>query len=416
MAPALDSPAPKLRNKLRKLSKRRPESIVSNVSPRVSTDSKRDSGRDLGEAQARQVPKSPSHRTSLPAPPPDLSDPKWQEYVRKSGLVLPMEKSPLLKQTHSPSPPNLIPEFAHLAITSSPKIPDQHNKSAEELPPLPSPHSTLSSSSSAMRRYAKTPVTRIGQLEGESSPTRLGHKATDVELIAEQYRALLDAHSYEDLHADPLMNEQQEADEWHDARTRQNSLDTIRSAVSRRSPLPPPLPPPRQLTPPGLGLDLDAEGSPTSDGTLVDFEEDAIYFKPAFSPEALSPIPEDEDFSPLSSPLPPRSDALSLQITMELLTKELAGSLRRNRPRRGGAATNVPPLQTWLMIEAYEKLRDQVLDMHLPVEEAHALQDVFDVWLRALYRVHEGLAEADAKMVYVPGEGEVEALQTVDLD
>lgn len=261
-----------------------------------------------------------------------------------------------------------------------------------------------------MRRYAKTPVTRIGQLEGESSPTRPGHKFSDVEAIAGQYRALLDKRSYEDLQEDVEL--EQDGDEWHDARTRQGSLDTIRSAVSRRSPLPP-APLQRQATPPG-GFDLDVEASPTSDGTLVDFEEDAIYFKPSFSPEALSPIPEDESLSPMWSP-PPQPDTLSMQITMELLTKELAGSLRRNN-RSKSNATDVPSLQTWLMIEAYEKLREQVLDMQLPTAEAHALQDIFDVWLSALYKVHDGLVEARAKTLYVPEEDEVEALQTVDLD
>lgn len=350
------------------------------------------------------MPKSPSYRTT-PPPPPDLSDPKWQEYVRKSGVVLPMEKSPHLKQTSSPSSSNLIPELAHLAITGPPKARIHPSISAEELPPLPSPYSTLSSSSSSiMRRYAKTPVTRIGQLEGEPSPTRPGHKALDVEFIAGQYRALLGSRSYEDIQADA--DYKQDLEEWHDARSRQNSLDTIRSTVSRRSPVPPKLLQ-GESTPPGL--DFDAEGSPTSDGTLVDFEEDAIYFKPAFSPEALSPIPEDEDCSP------PRADALSLQITMELLTRELAGSLRCNN-RHQPRDADVPSLQTWLMIEAYEKLRDQVLDMHLPNDEVHALQDMFDLWLRALYRVHEGLVESRAKTVYVPEEGEVEELQTVDLD
>lgn len=313
-----------------------------------------------------------------------------------------------------------------------------------------------------MRRYAKTPVTRIGQLEGEPSPspspspTRLGYKPSDVELIAEQYRALLDARSYEELL--PAAEPHAVIDWRHDGAQarRQHSLDTLRSAVSRRSPtsttpstpthprcsplarLPRPLTPPSPPPPPPPGLEFDAEGSPTSDGTLVAFEEDAIYFKPAFSPEALSPIPESEGSGGYlsRSPSPSRgSDALSLQITMDLLTKELAGSLRRSRRQPGGAAattttTEVPPLQTWLMIEAYERLREQVLGMHLPLGEAHALQDMFDVWLHALYRVHEGLAEGGggdgggAKMLYVPGSGEGdgvegeedEAFQTVDLD
>lgn len=62
------------------------------------------------------------------------------------------------------------------------------------------------------------------------------------------------------------------------------------------------------------------------------------------------------------------------------------------------------------MIEAYEKLRDQVLEMHLPGTQEHALQDMFDMWLRALYRVHEELA-ADRDR-----DANAESPQTVDLN
>lgn len=167
--------------------------------------------------------------------------------------------------------------------------------------------------------------------------------------------------------------------------------------------------------------DDPAGGSPTSDRTLVDFEEDVIYFKPAFSPEALSPIPEDEDAPPMSpatlTPGGPRPEALSLQIAMELLTDELDGTTRRDAGRGAGVA-RVLPLQTWVMIEAYEKLRGQVLGMHMPKSEALALTDMFDVWLRALYRVHEGLiydGEYEKKF-YAPSEHKAEVLETVELD
>lgn len=231
--------------------------------------------------------------------------------------------------------------------------------------------------------------------------------------MAHEYRALLDSRSYDNLrsHTAARQLEEDREAEWQAGNiTRRMTLDTIRSAVSRRSPpSPPPLPlqpqattTTRQLTTPVVLPDADPEGrSPVSDGTLVDFEEDAIYFKPAFSPEALSPIPEDDDGAAaggrVSPPLlnnpaaPPQPEALSLQVTMELLTRELAGTLRRSQTR--GPAAEVPSLQTWLMIEAYEKLQARVLDMCLPVGEAAALRDVFEVWLGALHRVHEGLAE-----------------------
>lgn len=244
-----------------------------------------------------------------------------------------------------------------------------------------------------------------------------------MERMAEQYRALLDARSYESLRADAAVQEDDSSfEEWHDAEdhtTRQNSIETIRSAVTRRrSPLPlrlerrPCTPPP--LLAAGEPDDDGAEGSPTSDGTLVDFEEDAIYFKPAFSPEALSPIPEYEDgmHSPLAATPASRPDALSLQICMDLLTRELMSALRRNRPQRG--SPEVPPLQVWLMIEAYEKLRDRTLDMQLPMDQERALDDMLSTWLGALYRVHEELAEQ--REAWSPSQDEVEALQSVDLD
>lgn len=246
-----------------------------------------------------------------------------------------------------------------------------------------------------------------------------------MERIAEQYRALLDARSYEDLRADAVVREDDDSlEEGYDAgdhTTRQNSIETIRSAVTRRrSPLPPRLerrlfttPPPPPLAG-GEPDDIEEEGSPTSDGTLVDFEEDAIYFKPAFSPEALSPIPEDEDgtYSPIATTPSSRPDALSLQICIDLLTKELTSALRRNRSARG--RTEVPPLQVWLMIEAYEKLRDRTLDMQLPMEQERVLDDMLSTWLGALYRVHEALA--DQREAGSPNQDEGEALQSVDLD
>lgn len=258
----------------------------------------------------------------------------------------------------------------------------------EELPPTP--RSTSSTASSTRRRYAKTPVLRIGQLEGysETGP----EKPSDVELIAEQYRALL---------GDDVQYETK----WQDADTRQLSIETIRSAITKRSPRPQVQ---REWTPP-----LDTElVSPTSEGTLVDFEEDAaIYFKPAFTPEPLSPIPEDGAYSrPPSPPSPGSSNTLGVQICMDLLARELTSAVRRGGGEPGG---EVPPQLVWLMIEAYEKLRDQVQGMQLPAEELKALEDMFDVWLQALYRVHEGIIDVRSRCA---DEDEMDGLGTEEAD
>lgn len=170
---------------------------------------------------------------------------------------------------------------------------------------------------------------------------------------------------------------------------------------------------------------------------MVAFEEDAIYFKPvSYSPEALSPILEGgggDDYCPSntfhnratrttkqttpSSPPPPlpRPDILSLQIAMDLLTRELSSAVSNESLR---APADVRSLQVWVMIEAYERLRDQVLGMEredggdMPAEEARALRGMFNMWLWALYRVHDRLRECSRG----PSELEAQALQMEELD
>lgn len=214
-------------------------------------------------------------------------------------------------------------------------------------------------------------------------------RGSNVEQIAEQYRALLDSKSCEMLRRD------EEEVDWQHTETRQDSMETIRSAIARRVPQPQPLIiKQRQESP--VESEPDPESSPTSDGTLVGFEEDAIYFKPAFTPEALSPIPEDGStpfFTPLDSPRP-RSNAVSLQICIDLLSRELMSAARQRdgSQEEEGGGSEVPSLQTWLMIEAYEKLRDQVLDMQLSPEEMYTMETMLDTWLKALYVIHDEVA------------------------
>jgi hypothetical protein len=51
------------------------------------------------------------------------------------------------------------------------------------------------------------------------------------------------------------------------------------------------------------------------------------------------------------------------------------------------------------MIEAYERLREQVLASDLPDDEVLGLELMFDTWLKSLYRVHAALTGSDQASV-----------------
>lgn len=484
--PTVDIPALKPRNRLRKLPKRRPGSLVScrapSPRPTLAVTGKDPTQKVTTIITSQQDLKSDSHPRSHGLPlVTDLSDAKWEEFVRKSGYVLPMTKSPQLEQiktTVSPSsspPPvtvmyeqqsQLVPEFAHLAVASGlqlqpPNRNPQRQSSLEgstRVPSLRSPSSsststtttvssvsTSSSSSSKIRRYSKTPVLSIGQLEGQLMlekvrsaddepsrkpktpvppvPKRSARRSSAAEQMAEQYRSLLQSRSCAKLRPDNDDDEDETEAHEDDSHTRQDSIETIRSAIARRPPVqerrqrvPVVVSPPSPISSPRYDAEEASECSPTSsNGTLVGFEEnavydDAIYFKPAFTPtdggSILTPIPEDEYYvsnynTPLGSPQEETADdAVSLQICVDLLGKELKAAMERQNERADDDDGSRPtsPLQIWLMIEAYERLRDQISGAkegstahNLSRSEARSLEAMFDTWLKALYQVHDGI-------------------------
>lgn len=345
-------------------------------------------------------------------PSPDLSSQKWLEYIRKSGYLCPMESSPHLQHTRSRSlthhaNTNIVPELAHLAIDIPAKSPRRSLETAQQRKVTDSPRSA----SSSLRRYAKTPVLRVGQLEGAADVVAAAApQGGCAEPIAEEYRALLRSRSHDDL-----------LQGGGGADTRQTSIEAIRGATNRRrSPL---LPAPSPSPTLGAGEpepQPEPTGSPTSDGTLVAFEEDTIFFKPvSFWPEPLSPIREgsgngggqdgDHDNHEGRNVELPQPGVLSLQIATNLLSRELSCAVSNEALR---APTDVRQLQAWVMIEAYEALRDQVRQMNLPADETEALKGAFDMWLRALYRVHDGFARENSG----PSDSDVEAMLAEDLD
>lgn len=132
------------------------------------------------------------------------------------------------------------------------------------------------------------------------------------------------------------------------------------------------------------------QGSPTSDGTLVAFEEETIYFKPlSFSPEPSSPLQNFD--SPMASPLPTPSN-IGLKICVDLLAKDLISAVTKHD---GQPPAEASALQIWAMIEAYEKLRDRIRESGLRYDELMSLEQSFDTWLKALYTTHGRLIGTD---------------------
>lgn len=146
-------------------------------------------------------------------------------------------------------------------------------------------------------------------------------------------------------------------------------------------------------------------GSPHSDdGTLVAFEEDAVSFMPgSVSPELPSPWGSEHGHGhghgheQKRKPIPPARRASpagspSLQICLDLLGRELS-SAANGSSLRPSAETSA--LQVWVMIEAYERLRDQVLGMHLDHEQEGSLDVMLNTWIKALYAVHDKMTGGD---------------------
>ncbi len=339
---------PRLRRKLQKsVTKQRGALTAERLGSGVSNEAL---AQKKGDTPRRRPAQAQPSLPSLPLPEPDLSDSKWSEFFRTGGCLHPHDTDSLRSSV------NIIPEFSHLAVRE-PQPRSSHSSDSQ------------TSSTATMRRRAKTPIFSIGQLDTIPRPSNALGKTSSVELIAEQYRALLDSRNsiYSDSHSEPPPSRQ--GDDGFGLRRQQssNELD-VETPIHAPS---------HVVEYPG--------GSPTSDdGTLVSFEEERVYFKPvSFSPEPLSP-PFERQF-PSPSPAP---DNLSLQICLDLLTRDLSSALA-SRPGRSTPETSA--LQVWVMIEAYEKLRDHLGEALLTRDELRPMEMMFDMWLRALYTIHDSL-------------------------
>ncbi|KAK4453933.1 hypothetical protein QBC34DRAFT_173935 [Podospora aff. communis PSN243] len=366
----LKSQVPKLRRKLQKTVMKQRSSGARRLGLGASNEGLRD---NKGDAANRGPAQAQPCLPSVPLPGPDGSDSKWSELFRGNGCLHYQDS----KSTNSlASPVNIIPEFYHLAVSDVQHRRQQQQQQRQQQKPRATPASQKPAVT--MRRRAKTPIFSIGQLDTIPRPANALAKTSSVELIAEQYRALLEsrASAYSDSHSEPPPS--RHGQDAADTIRRQQSSDELNVAT----PIHAPSHTLHQQPPhPQLG------SSPISDdGTLVSFEEERVYFKPvSFSPEPLSPPLHSnfDDYGPFPSPSPPAADNLSLQICLDLLTRDLSSALA-NRPGRNSSETSA--LQVWVMIEAYERLRDQLAD-----RGAEGLESMLDMWLRALYAVHDSL-------------------------
>ncbi|KAM0286785.1 hypothetical protein ACHAQH_000805 [Verticillium albo-atrum] len=322
--------------------------------------------------QTRQCAPSP------PRMPPDLSDAKWQEYLRRSG-VLAMDQPSAMAVLSPPQEstnitdveqiPTIIPEFKHLALNNTSSRPSLDSLGAN------SPTSSISTVSS-IRRRAKTPVTSIGQLEAESFGRNVvdASKVTSVDLIAAQYQALLEPSDTDSIYTDSQSEPPPRSERRRTTPGTRRQLSS--GEVHPQNAIPVPLPQHNVLA-----------KSPTSDdGTLIGFDEEAIYFKPlSFSPGPPSVLRHRESMM-LRRSVPQGN--LGLQLCIDLLTRELATAML-DRP---GGKPDAPGLQILVMIEAYEKLRDQVLEMGSQHDGLNGVETMFDTWLGALYSLHDTLS------------------------
>ncbi|KAI2617775.1 hypothetical protein GGR54DRAFT_195486 [Hypoxylon sp. NC1633] len=300
---------------------------------------------------------------------PDPNDGKWLEQLRKSGYLCrgPPAVQPNSKpQRHSMQ---VIPEFAHLALddSKSGRLLDKRASCA-----TPSSTSTLTRQS---RQYAKTPVHHIGQLENAGQDEPAIHKASSVERIAESYRALLESSC-------GILNDA--AQEPLPLRLRDHYHSDLNNCVIREKTI--------QEVPEASSV----MGSPHSDdGTLVAFEDDAVSFKPgslSLSPSPPSPLRprghrhHRHQSEPTHAPRRASPANPSLQICLDLLGRELS-SAASGSALRPSAETSA--LQVWVMIEAYERLQEKVLDMQLDRDQERSLHAMLDTWIKALYTVHD---------------------------
>ncbi|KAL2144815.1 hypothetical protein VTI28DRAFT_8477 [Corynascus sepedonium] len=317
--------------------------------------------------------------------------------------------------------------------------------SAHSSPTRPQPPSsstlfdTMKPSTVKMGRYAESSGLPASPPRAIPRPTHFLGRTSSVDLIAEQYQAVLESR-HTSAYSGQEVDDKKEVEVeygWEPALSPANE-DSDDSTDSRCS-----LPHEEAASfcdSARVMAEFPSASPGSDDGTLVSFQGDTVYFKPvSFSPmpsPAFAPGPRNEheydhgyefdserewpttNATPLSrQTTSAEDDNVSLQICLDLLTRELSSAMSLSSSSwqhggdgsRGGGLHTHPPtlsagtsaLQVWVMIEAYERLRDQMAELGATgnYEQAREMERMFDMWLRALYSVHGSMAERARKEV-----------------
>jgi hypothetical protein len=311
--------------------------------------------------------------------PRDRDDPKVKESLEQT---VPRSVTNSSKQIHrKPVPPGMrpIPGLpAPQRAPPPPPIPELSAVNFHHQDGLPRDHYEMSASYdtevSPFKRRAKTPVHRIGQLEMAAlQQNRVCHnmdginRMSSVSTIARGYRGLVEEYPESPV-IEPVYPRQ----------TDTFSPDSDGGFVFDQQ------------------LQVAAFPSPpthharvssvSDDETLLGSEPDTtIPKRPSSSSSSDTPPKCLEYFHDEANQIAPSS--LSFQIGLQLLTKELSAALVDRGHTDDQASAG---LQVWVMIEAYERLRDQLEASGS--DQTKEVRLAIDPWLKALYAIHNEIA------------------------
>ncbi|KAG6042694.1 hypothetical protein E4U17_001269 [Claviceps sp. LM77 group G4] len=360
----------------------------------------------------------PSSSQLSPSPSPSASETKHSVQPPSSPLtstVAPVEASVPTPSRPSPPPP---PPSSQTA--ARPLISDVMSMETDPTKPRMrrGPSLIKPRPRSSVRRRAKTPVHNIGHLEMAAAKKKqeaaiaVVDRQCSVRTMVRQYRTLVDdtlltedtnvppVPDVPPAHREPLSAtvapepapQVQEFDDNYGPIPKHSGADLRRGAGLFEAPRPR-----NELAPSPIASDAD---------TLVSFHDEAAYLTPLLFPSPPSSprlekarlnnnsndgriADEDADTAKSSGP-----DGARFEIAFDLLTRELSAAFADSSAR---SASDTSGLQVWVMIAAYERLRDQISAMESPDPKLQGAKAMFDTWLDALRSVQKAVAGEGAE-------------------
>ncbi|RDA87831.1 hypothetical protein CP532_3001 [Ophiocordyceps camponoti-leonardi (nom. inval.)] len=321
--------------------------------PRGQTDA---SANDLtGEDDSDETLKKVASPTRPPPPPPPPL--MWRSLLSSSPFPPPPHPPPMC-------PPPSVPSVSRIGREAAGGE-DEEGEEEEKPPALPK-RPTLTD-----RRRVNPRIRDIGQLESGGV-----NRTSSVSTIARQYRELVEYPDDATLDQADIV-----AAAGCLGRRLSRRIAVHESTESRRR---------SQLMPSPVfddeNLDDDVEDVVMRDDSPRKPDGISSLMTPPATPPAAqqekSPTKQDkyEDEAPAQA-------ALRLQIGMELLTRELASAMENQ------SSSDASGLQLWVMIGAYERLRDQISAAEPQNGEA---KNAIDSWLKALQTIHQKMADEAA--------------------